>query len=166
MSIAGTIAMVTDTVPPTVQRVPRRTAEDVNRSIRRSTGERIATAARYGPTAIAARRRALDREWDIERTLEANAAAASLLGLTLGAFVHRRWFVFPAVVAGFLLQHAVQGWCPPLPVFRRLGVRTAREIDEERTALKALRGDFAFVPKPTEPPTADQAATALAAAAK
>jgi hypothetical protein len=27
-------------------------------------------------------------------------------------------------------------------VFRRLGVRTQREIDEERYALKLLRGDF------------------------
>jgi hypothetical protein len=46
------------------------------------------------------------------------------------------------VVAGFLLQHAVQGWCPPVPLFRRLGFRTAAEIDYERYALKALRGDF------------------------
>jgi hypothetical protein len=29
-----------------------------------------------------------------------------------------------------------------MPVFRRLGVRTATEIEEERYALKALRGDF------------------------
>jgi hypothetical protein len=158
--------MAADAVPPTVHRVPRRTAEDVNRSIRRSALQRIATAAREGPTAIEARLRALDREWDIERTLEANAAVASLLGLTLGALLHRRWFVLPAVVAGFLFQHAVQGWCPPLPVFRRLGVRTAREIEEERTALKAIRGDFATVPKPTDQLTADQATTALAAAAK
>lgn len=45
-------------------------------------------------------------------------------------------------VGGFLLRHAVQGWCPPLPVFRRLGARTQSEIDHERYALKALRGDF------------------------
>ena len=54
----------------------------------------------------------------------------------------RRFYLLPAAVAGFLLQHAVQGWCPPVPVFRRLGFRTAAEIDEERYALKALRGDF------------------------
>jgi hypothetical protein len=40
------------------------------------------------------------------------------------------------------LQHATQGWCPPVPVFRRLGIRTQTEIDHERYALKALRGDF------------------------
>lgn len=42
----------------------------------------------------------------------------------------------------FLLMHAVQGWCPPIPVLRRFGVRTTFEIDRERNALKALRGDY------------------------
>ena len=46
------------------------------------------------------------------------------------------------MVTAFLFQHAVQGWCPPIAVLRRLGVRTAREIEVERIALKALRGDF------------------------
>jgi hypothetical protein len=35
-----------------------------------------------------------------------------------------------------------QGRCPPLSVLRRRGVRTRREIEAERCALKALRGDF------------------------
>lgn len=39
-------------------------------------------------------------------------------------------------------MHALQGWCPPLPVFRCYGFRTAAEIDYERYALKAIRGDF------------------------
>jgi len=50
--------------------------------------------------------------------------------------------MLPALVTGFLFQHAVQGWCPPVPVLRRLGFRTSYEIEEERQALKALRGDF------------------------
>jgi hypothetical protein len=45
----------------------------------------------------------------------------SLAGVLLGALVDRRFFVIPGLVAGFLLQHALQGWCPPVPVFRRLG---------------------------------------------
>ncbi len=86
----------------------------------------------------------LDREWDIERVLEANAAIFSLLGLTLARFFSRRWFLLSAAVGTFLLQHAVQSWCPPVRLFRRLGVRTQREIDEERYALKVLRGDFKY----------------------
>src|SRR5436190_22742954 len=129
-------------LPTTVDRVPNQTSEAVNERIRRQTEQRIGQLSRAGPAAIARRLEELDAEWDIERTLEANAATASLIGVTLGATVDRRWFALPAVVGAFLLQHAVQGWCPPLPVFRRLGFRTASEIDYERYALKALRGDF------------------------
>jgi len=74
--------------------------------------------------------------------LALNAATLSLTGLALGLSVNRKWLVLPGVVMSFLLQHAVQGWCPPLPIIRRAGVRTAREIEAERTILKAIRGDF------------------------
>jgi hypothetical protein len=129
-------------LPSTVDRVPVHTNESVNERIHRQTEANIERLRKAGPAAIRQRLDELDREWDIERMLEANAATASLVGLTLGATVNRRWYLFPAVVAGFLLQHALQGWCPPLPIFRRFGVRTSYEIDYERYALKALRGDF------------------------
>ena len=129
-------------IPTTVGRVPDHTADRANEEIRRRTHEDVARIAAAGPEPIDRRLAELDREWDIERTLEANAATVALVGLGLGTFVDRRFYLLPAAVAGFLLQHAVQGWCPPMPVFRRLGIRTASEIDEERYALKALRGDF------------------------
>ncbi|MGZ8260730.1 MAG: hypothetical protein ACXWUL_09285 [Caldimonas sp.] len=84
----------------------------------------------------------MKREWDIERCLETGASSLTIIGSALGVAVDRKWFLLPMGVAAFLLQHALQGWCPPLPVFRRLGVRTAEEINEERYALKALKGDF------------------------
>lgn len=129
-------------IPTTTHRVPQHTPANVNEQIRRQTEENIARYAEAGPEAISRRLAELDQEWDIERTLEANAASLSLVGLTLGATVDRKWFLFPGVVAAFLLQHAVQGWCPPVPIFRRMGIRTASEIDHERYALKLLRGDF------------------------
>jgi hypothetical protein len=129
-------------LPSTTARVPLHTAEHCNERIRRQTEENLARVAASGPAAIERRLRELDEEWDIERTLEANAATVALIGLGLGAFVDRRLFILPGVVAGFLLQHALQGWCPPMPLFRRYGFRTASEIDQERYALKALRGDF------------------------
>jgi hypothetical protein len=76
-----------------------------------------------------------------ERLLEAMASSLSLI--MLGATVDRRWFLLPTAVLPFLLLHAVQGWCPQVPLLRRLGVRTRGEIDRERYALKALAGDFA-----------------------
>ena len=129
-------------LPSTVSRVPAHTEAEINERIRQQTEENIARYRNAGSAAIDRRLQELDAEWDIERTLEANAAMASLIGLTLGATVDRRWFAFPAIVTGFLLQHALQGWCPPLPVFRRMGFRTSYEIDYERYALKILRGDF------------------------
>jgi hypothetical protein len=132
-------------LPSTVERVPQHTPEAYNAAIRRQTEQTGARTAAAGPAAIDRRLAELDREWDIERTLEANAATVSLLGSALGLTVDRRFFALPAVVAGFLLQHAVQGWCPPVPLFRHLGFRTASEIDHERYTLKALRGDFGAV---------------------
>ena len=128
-------------IPSTVERVPQHTAAYSNK-LCRQTEERVACGAAAGRVAIDCRLAELDETWDIERTLEANAATVSLVGLTLGATVDRKWFIFPAFVAGFLLQHAAQGWCPPLPIFRHLGFRTQPEIDYERYALKMLRGDF------------------------
>jgi hypothetical protein len=43
---------------------------------------------------------------------------------------------------------------------------TAREIDEERTTFKALRGDFQGVPAASEPITPEQVAGVLDAAAR
>ena len=129
-------------LPSTVSRVPEHTEDSINARIQEQTKLNLARFENASPAEIDKRLAELDAEWDIERTLEANAATACLIGLTLGATVDRRWFFFPAVISGFLLQHALQGWCPPLPVFRRLGIRTSYEIDYERYALKAMRGDF------------------------
>jgi hypothetical protein len=128
--------------PPTSTRVEHSTADVVNRRIEDETAGNVATVAARGSEAIDKRLKELDREWDIERTLEANASIVILTALTLGFLVNRKWLRLPFLVAGFLLLHALQGWCPPVPVLRRLGVRTAREIDLERTALRLLRHDF------------------------
>lgn len=151
-----------DILPPTRRRVAEHTADRVNRSIEEQIEANVAYFAAH-PEDIDARLRELDREWDIERTLEANASTLALTGTLLGAFVDRRFLILPGVVTAFLLQHALQGWCPPLPVFRRLGVRTAAEIAHERYALKYLRGDFDDE-APGNPAGDADAAAAVAAA--
>jgi hypothetical protein len=148
-------------LPDTATRVERSTAAAINHRIARGIEESVDYHARH-PARIDDRLRELDREWDIERTLEANAATLALSGVLLGAFVDRRFLILPGAVAAFLLQHALQGWCPPVPVFRRLGIRTASEIDRERYALKALRGDFGAV---TAAESRERAGAALHAAA-
>ncbi|WP_295073005.1 YgaP-like transmembrane domain [Tabrizicola sp.] len=131
-------------LPATTDRVPDQTEPKVNEQLRKAYEERIAEYAAH-PDRIDERLTELDREWDIERAIEANAATLAFAGVALGATTDRRWLVLPALVAGFLLQHALQGWCPPVPILRSMGFRTAAEIDRERYALKVLRGDFVGV---------------------
>ncbi|HEY6125312.1 MAG TPA: hypothetical protein VIV63_11735, partial [Steroidobacteraceae bacterium] len=129
-------------LPSTDERVPRSTRPFINDRIQARTLHDVSRFIGADPVFIDERIVQLQREWDIERTLEANAASMSLLGLGLGVFVDRRFLLLPAAVAVFLLQHALQGWCPPLPMLRRLGIRTSAEIHNEIIALRILRGDF------------------------
>lgn len=123
-------------------RVRKNTAEELNRKIDEDFESMVRLYCQADRELIDRRLKALDREWDMERTLEANASSLALAGTALGVLGSRKWLVVPMVIAGFLLNHAVRGWCPPVPAFRRLGVRTCREIERERYALKAIRGDF------------------------
>ena len=135
----------------TVDRVPQHTAAHVNQRIQQQTRENIDRAALGGTAQIERRLQELDKEWDVERALEANAASVVLIGSALGFVADRRFFALPAFVGAFLLQHALQGWCPPLPIMRRLGIRTAAEIEEERRALKAMQAQLAtFHLRPAE----------------
>ena len=77
----------------------------------------------------------LEKEWDIDRALALSASALALAGVVLGSTVDKKWYILTGVVAAFLAQHSIQGWCPPLPVMRSLGMRTQNEIDEERELL-------------------------------
>ena len=148
-------------IPSTVGRIAENSPELINQSIRRQTEARVLHYASAGPLAIDRRLRQLDQEWDIERVLEANASSLILAGMALGSFVDRRYYLVSTVVAGFLLQHAIQGWCPPLPVFRRMGVRTAHEIEQERHALLLLRGDLQGMAGDTDHGRVEQALQAV-----
>ena len=142
--------------PSSARRVERNTAEEINRARRAEIQDSLRYHATR-PREIPARLAELDREWDIERALQANAAAVSLLGLALTAFVDRRFLLLPVGVAGFLMQHAIEGWCPPVPVLRRLGFRTPAEICEERCGLKMVGGEYRSFGDPTPAQWIDQA---------
>jgi hypothetical protein len=124
-------------------RARRHTAADVLRRMDRQTAEHLSAAATEAPDQAQARLERLDREWDIDRSVEAEAATMGLVGLALGTLVSPRLLGVPGLVAGALCLFATTGRYPLLPLFRRLGLRTAGEIERERYALKALRGDFA-----------------------
>lgn len=124
-------------LPNTNQRVALNTSEKVNRNIQAGICGSI-EFYRENPTLIPHRLEELDKEWDIERTLETNASILVVTGSLLGFLSSKKFFAVPLVVGSFLLQHALQGWCPPLPVLRRLGHRTTDEIQKEKSALKNI----------------------------
>jgi hypothetical protein len=126
----------------TLTHVPPRTSDLVREEIEYDTLTRLSRCA-HSNALIEHRLGELEREWNLERALQTWFATVVLAGVALGARRDNRWFALPAVAAGFMLQHALQGWCPPLPLLRQLGFRTRGEISRERYALKGMRGDFA-----------------------
>jgi hypothetical protein len=124
-------------------RVREHSAAADNKTIDREAEGRIQRFAGKSKEEITEQIDRLEREWDMERLLETNASLLSLAGMSAYAGSrNKKWLFLPGVVMSFLVQHSVQGWCPPMPVFRKLGVRTRQEIEREKYALKALRGDF------------------------
>lgn len=149
--------------PHTATRVQEHSPKAANRMIERETQGFIALYADASAEEIAERLAELDREWDIERMLQTNFAVVSGIGLALATMIDKRLALLSGIAARFMLQHSVQGWCPPLPVFRRLGVRTAAEISKERAALQALASRFATT-APTDAAPGERARSALRAA--
>lgn len=129
-------------LPPTSNRVFLRTDPLINAEIRNQTLRNLNIFKGCTKEDITERIRALNLEWDTERVLEANAAVLILLSSILGIKTSRCWFLLTGAIGAFLLQHSLQGWCPPVPIIRRWGVRTEDEINAEKTVLKMFRGDF------------------------
>lgn len=132
--------------PSTVKsydRVRSHTPAHINNRIDQATMKRIWHYARQPSQALTPRIEQLDREWDIERLIEVNAAGISIAGVLMSAFKRRRiWLLIPAVVLSLLLQHSVTRKTIPVLLLRHLGVRTRREIEAEKYAMRMLRGDF------------------------
>jgi hypothetical protein len=117
-----------------MNRVQENTAPEVNDQIARECRMRI-DYFRQHPHEIRQRLSELEKEWDIERALAVNSSVLTLTGLALSFLKGRHWSLLSATVQGFYVQHALTGWCPPLPVLRQLGFRTTHEIETERHAL-------------------------------
>lgn len=139
-----------DTASRDFDRVREHTSESVNAKIDRETATRIAEYQRLGPVERGRRLAELDREWDIDRGLMLLFSALGGLTFTLGMTRMRplkRWNGWLSVFStqvGFMGFHAAMGWCPPVVLLRRLGVRTKKEIEGERRAIEALDGERAL----------------------
>ncbi|PKM73422.1 MAG: hypothetical protein CVU91_05715 [Firmicutes bacterium HGW-Firmicutes-16] len=130
-------------LPSTTKKVPYSTNKDVNTRIRENCLYELTGSDLKDDQALTERIKKLNREWDTERFLETNASLIIFIGSLIGLLtMNFYWFLLPGFISFFLLQHALQGWCPPLPLIRRAGIRTAEEISNEKVVLKHLRGDF------------------------
>jgi hypothetical protein len=127
-------------------RVKEATPSSVNKKIESETWQRVTAEMGKANGEISKRINELNKEWDIERYLAVNMSTLAIIGLGAGvATKNKKWLILPAVVLGFFMQHAIQGWCPPLAVLRKLKIRSSKEIEQEKYALKILRGDFTNV---------------------
>ena len=126
--------------PPTLEvpqfdRIRAHTREDVNLSIDEQIMRNV-EAHSHSPEAIEKRLEALDHEWDVDRALMVNFSVIAFSALMAGIYRNRKFLALPAIQIPFLLWHAVEGWCPPLPLFRRMGFRTRQEIEAEKMELR------------------------------
>jgi hypothetical protein len=126
------------TLNPGKDRVRKVTSEKINEEISKEIKESVQYYSTQNAGKIKDRLKKLDEEWDIERTLELNASLVALCGVISASIHNKRWLILSGIVTGFLAQHAIQGWCPPIPLFRRLGIRTQKEIGTERHGLLVL----------------------------
>ena len=138
------------------ERVRSSTSSEKNREIDLEIIKNIRKYENRSAEDIEKRIKRLEKEWDIERLLETNMSTLALTGIALSIFVHPYWIILPIVVLLFFLQHALQGWCPPLPIFRAMGKRSRAELDREKYALKVLKGDFKGLPVPGDPDNAER----------
>ena len=99
-----------------------------------------------GPQAIEARLEELDREWTVGRVIKAAAGVLILGGLLLTYFLGWPWLAVPAVGALCLLQYLFAPVSPLGGLCAYCGFRSGGKIEQERLALRTLRGDFQHLP--------------------
>lgn len=133
--------------PKSSLRVKINTSPQSNEKIQSKMTHNISKCLDADKDDITKRINQLNKEWDTERVLEANASAIIFIGTVLGFLVNTWLFLICGFISFYLLTHALQGWCPPLPLIRKLGVRTVYEICMEKMILKHLRGDFDSIPR-------------------
>jgi hypothetical protein len=137
--------------PPTNKRVALNTNPTTNKSIRNNTLRRINIFKNCSDKILSDNVDNLNHEWDVERALEVSAASVILGSTIMGLKTNKKyWFMISGTASLFLMQHSLQGWCPPVPLVRRLGIRTSEEINNEKIVYKLLKNDFENIPTSAE----------------
>jgi hypothetical protein len=107
--------------------------------------QRLACLADAGPQAIEDRLAELDREWTAGRMTKAAMGVVIVSGFLLSP-LNSWWLILPAIGGLFLLSYLF-GRTSWLGIFfHKIGYRSGFEVDQEKMALKVLRGDFRDLP--------------------
>jgi hypothetical protein len=114
-------------------------------SAQESLEVRLAGLADAGPQAITDRLAQLDREWSAGRMTKATIGVLIVAGLGL-ALLSPWWLLLPAVGGLSLLEYLFSRTSWLGAAFRGLGFRSGADVDQEKFALRALRGDFKHLP--------------------
>jgi hypothetical protein len=115
-----------------------------------------------GPQAVADRLKALEDEPDLETVATLGLAGTGVLALIFGIMGSRLWRLLAWAALPLIFAHARGRLAAPGEFLKTLGLRSRREIEEEKYALKALRGDFRDIGE-ARPDGAGDPADALAA---
>lgn len=145
--------MPTTTIPELqADPVRRYTAQEMLEQIENQIQHNIEFYGAQPPHVLSERIEELRREWSMERYLQTNVATMGFATAFLALIGSKKWAVLTCTALGFFLFHSLRGFDPPIPLLRRMGVRTRSEIDRELYALKLIRGDFNRLPdtKPAE----------------
>jgi len=107
--------------------------------------QRLACLADAGPLAIDDRLAEIEREWTAGRMTKATIGVLIAIGFALAA-LNPWWLVLPAVGGLILLSYLFgrTSWIGMM--FHGMGYRSGFEVDQEKIALKVLRGDFRHLP--------------------
>jgi hypothetical protein len=95
-----------------------------------------------GPDAVSDRLRELDAEWGQERALTTVLTGLSAFGLVMGLFGSRTLRLLTWMATPLLFAYSIGKWAPSSGPKAWHGLRTRKEIEEEKYAFKAWRGDF------------------------
>ncbi len=116
--------------------------EGINEKTMEEIEDRIKCYALRRPEDIENRLAELDHEWNIERFLDLKIFSVALIGTILGITKTKKWLLLSGVALPFLLLNSTSSRNPLHSIFSEFGFRNKKEIELERYALKALRGDF------------------------
>lgn len=109
--------------------------------------QRLACLADAGPESIETRLAELEREWTAGRATKAVIGVLIVAGFGLTVMLDSPWWLsLPAIGGLFLLQYLFSRTSWLGKVFHEMGFRTGFEVDQEKMALKVLRGDFRHLP--------------------